>query len=38
MLGACVKQGDEIELICEGEDEGEALAAMVSAVEDGLGE
>ena len=37
-LGACVKQGDEIELICEGEDEGEALAAMVSAVEDGLGE
>ena len=38
VLGACVKQGDEIELICEGEDEGEALAAMVSAVEDGLGE
>lgn len=38
VLGACVKQGDEIELICEGEDEEEALATMVRAVEDGLGE
>ncbi len=38
VLGACVKRGDEIELICEGEDEGEALAAMVKAIEDGLGE
>ena len=25
VLGACVKSGDEIELICEGEDEEEAL-------------
>lgn len=38
VLGACIKKGDEIELICEGEDEKEALAAMVRAVEDGLGE
>lgn len=38
VLGACVKNGDEIELICSGEDEEEALAAMVKAVEDGLGE
>lgn len=38
VLGACIKKGDEIELICEGEDEKEALEAMVKAVEDGLGE
>ena len=38
VLGACIKKGDEIELICEGTDEDEALAAMVKAVEDGLGE
>ncbi|MDO4313211.1 MAG: HPr family phosphocarrier protein [Eubacteriales bacterium] len=38
VLGACIKKGDEIELVCEGKDEEEALAAMVKAVEDGLGE
>ena len=38
VLGACVKSGDEIELICDGEDEEEAMKAMVEAVEDGLGE
>ncbi len=38
VLGACVKYGDEIEFICEGEDEQEALEAMVRIVEDGLGE
>lgn len=38
VLGACIKKGDEIELICEGMDEEEALAAMVKAIEDGLGE
>ncbi len=38
VLGACVKSGDEIELVCEGEDETEALAAMVQIIEDGLGE
>ena len=37
VLGACVKSGDEIEFICEGAAE-EALAAMLKAVEDGLGE
>ena len=36
--GACVKSGDEIEFHCEGADETEALAAMVEAVESGLGE
>ena len=38
VLGACIKRGDEIELICQGEDEQEALAAMVKIIEDGLGE
>ncbi len=38
VLGACIKSGDEIEFVCQGEDEEEALAALVAAVEDGLGE
>ncbi len=38
VLGACIKCGDEIELICEGEDEQEALEALVKVVESGLGE
>lgn len=38
VLGACIKCGDEIELFCEGADEEEALAGMVKAIEDGLGE
>ena len=38
VLGACVKCGDEVVLICEGEDEQEALEALVAAVESGLGE
>ena len=38
VLGACVKSGDEITLICEGEDEQEALDALVAAVESGMGE
>lgn len=38
VLGASIKKGDEIELICDGADEEEALAAMVKAIEDGLGE
>ena len=38
VLGACVKSGVEIELICEGEDEEEALKKMVEAIEAGLGE
>ncbi len=38
VLGACVKCGDEIEFICEGEDEQEALKALVETVETGLGE
>ncbi|MDE7223862.1 MAG: HPr family phosphocarrier protein, partial [Acetatifactor sp.] len=38
VLGACVKCGDEIEFICEGEDEQEALKTLIGAVESGLGE
>ena len=38
VLGACIKKGDEIELTCEGEDEEEAMRAMVEAIEGGLGE
>ena len=38
VLGACIKSGDEIELVCEGEDEQEALVALVHAIENGLGE
>ena len=38
VLGSCIKRGDEIELICEGEDEEQALGAMLKIIEDGLGE
>lgn len=38
VLGACIKAGDEIEIICEGEDEEKALVAMLEIIEDGLGE
>jgi phosphocarrier protein len=38
VLGACIKCGDEIKLICEGEDEEKALEALIIFVKDGLGE
>lgn len=38
VLGACVKSGDEIEFVCNGEDEEEALTALVACVNDRLGE
>ncbi len=38
VLGACVKSGDEITLTCEGEDEEATLNALVTAIENGLGE
>lgn len=38
VLGACIKRGDEIEIICDGEDEERALAGMIRIIEDGLGE
>ena len=38
VLRACVKCGDEIELVCEGADEQEALKALTDAISSGLGE
>jgi len=38
VLGAGVKQGDELEFVCEGTDEAEALEAMVNLIKSGLGE
>lgn len=38
VLGACVKSGDEIELICDGVDEEEALKRLVEIIDEGLGE
>lgn len=37
VLGAKVKAGDEITIICEGDDEQEALQALVKLVEKGFG-
>lgn len=37
LLAARVQQGDEIEIICDGEDEDEALEAVVKAIQDGIG-
>lgn len=38
VLGACVKSGNEIEIMCDGEDEQEALEAIIKLIENGLGE
>ena len=38
VLGSCIKSGDEIEIVCEGTDEEDALNTMIQLVEDGLGE
>ena len=38
VLGACVKKGDEIEIVCNGEDEQEALDHLCAAVNRGLGD
>ena len=36
VLGACVQCGDEIELICQGPDENEALKFLIEARANGL--
>lgn len=38
VLAACVKQGEEIELSCEGDDEAEALENISRIIAEGLGE
>ena len=35
---ATLKCGDEIEFVCDGDDESEALQALINAVDSGLGE
>ena len=38
ILGACIRQGDEVEVICEGSDEQEALSGIVQTAAEGFGE
>ena len=38
VLGACVKSGDEIMLMCDGTDEEMALSEIITLIESGLGE
>lgn len=38
VLGACVRCGDTIELICDGDDEEDAMHALVESINSGLGE
>ena len=38
VMAAKVKYGDEIEIICDGADEKEAMTALLNVVRDGLGE
>jgi phosphocarrier protein HPr len=36
VLGACIKCGDEVEFICSGDDEEEALQAIVDVIQRGF--
>ena len=38
IIAACIKCGSEIEVICNGSDENEALAEAAALIEGGLGE
>lgn len=38
VMSAGIKTGTEVTLICDGEDEEEAMKALVEAIESGLGE
>jgi len=38
VLSACIKHGDEIELVCDGPDEEEALAMISKIIQGGLGD
>ena len=38
VLGACIKSGDEITLVCEGEDEETALKNLSDYMINGIGE
>lgn len=38
VLGACIKSGEEITLMCNGEDEAEAMAHLTEFIAEKLGE
>lgn len=38
IIAACIKCGSDIEILCSGEDENEALEEAVKLIEGGLGE
>lgn len=38
IIAACIKCGSEIEIVCSGADENEALTEAVQLIESGLGE
>ena len=38
LMAACIKQGSDIEIRCDGPDEAECLKAAVALVDSGLGE
>lgn len=38
IIAACIKCGSEVEIICNGEDEKQALSEAISLIESGLGE
>ena len=38
LMAACIKQGSEVEVICDGEGEKEALKAAIDLIEAGLGD
>lgn len=38
IIAACIKCGSEVEIVCDGADEEEALKAAVELIESGLGE
>lgn len=38
LIGACIKCGTEIEIICDGDQEEAALAKAIAVIESGLGE
>ncbi len=38
IIGACIKCGSEIEIVCDGADEEEALKTAIEMIESGLGE
>lgn len=38
VLGACIKCGTEITLVCDGEDESQALTNLIEYIRSGLGE